>query len=86
MTVALQRVSSKEKAPIHRVRVPFRVLVLYGLRFEIESITRLFTRILVSIMANLIQFLQIHLWKKLELNNRLILVCFLIFLNVIVAC
>ena len=44
MTVALQRVSSKEKAPIHRVRVPFRVLVLYGLRFEIESQKQLLTR------------------------------------------
>ena len=31
MTVALQRVSSKEQIAIHRTRVPFRVMVLYGL-------------------------------------------------------
>ena len=31
MTVALQRVSSKEQVHIHRIRVPFRVMVLYGL-------------------------------------------------------
>lgn len=31
MTVALQRVSAEEKPQIQRLRVPFRVLVLYGL-------------------------------------------------------
>ena len=30
MTIALQRVSSKAVAQLHRVMIPFRVMVLYG--------------------------------------------------------